>query len=111
MNDIEELPTVIKKDRSDDWKAVYMSVGIAFIFFGTLVELLSQEGSNTTQNFVVPIYSGCFLECGLRIESVGALSLGIMYIVATVASFFAPSIISRFSSERSALAFFSFEFW
>ena len=55
MNDIEELPTVIKKDRSDDWKAVYMSVGIAFIFFGTLVELLSQEGSNTTQNFVVPI--------------------------------------------------------
>ena len=62
-----------------------MSIGIALVFFG----------SNTTQNFVVPIY-----------HSLGAIAIGVMYLVATVASFFAPSIISHFSSERRALAFF-----
>lgn len=66
-----------------------MSIGIALVFFG----------SNTTQNFVVPIY-----------HSLGAIAIGVMYLVATVASFFAPSIISHFSSERRALAFFAFEF-
>ena len=66
-----------------------MSIGISFIFFG----------SNTSQNFAVPLYG-----------STGALAFGLMYLTATVFSFFAPSVISRFPSVRRALAFFSFEF-
>ena len=45
------------------------------------------------------------------VGSTGALAFGLMYLTATVFSFFAPSAISRFPSVRRALAFFSFEFW
>ena len=56
MDDIEKIPLTHAKERSDDWKAAYMSVGIALIFFGSCSLIYSHEGSNTTQNFVVPIY-------------------------------------------------------
>lgn len=56
MDDIEKIPLTHAKERSDDWKAAYMSVGIALIFFGSCSLIHSHVGSNTTQNFVVPIY-------------------------------------------------------
>ena len=37
--------------------------------------------------------------------------MGTMYLTATLCSFFAPSVISHFPSERRALASFAFEFW
>lgn len=63
MNDIEKIPLNHAKVHSDDWKAVYMSIGIALIFFGCRFGQYSSVGSNTTQNFVVPIYRFHFRTC------------------------------------------------
>ena len=54
-------PPVQRRTCSDDAKAVHMSIGIALIFFGILSWYLSYVGSNTVQNFVVPIYSILFV--------------------------------------------------
>lgn len=79
MDDIEKIPLTHAKERSDDWKAAYMSVGIALIFFGSCSLIHSHVGSNTTQNFVVPIYRFHFHSPLLIHRIRRSLSLGNLY--------------------------------
>ena len=55
--EINTTPPQQHRTYSDDAKAIHMSIGIALIFFGICLCFISCIGSNTVQNFVVPIYS------------------------------------------------------
>ena len=59
--EINITPPKQHRTYSDDAKAIHMSIGIALIFFGIYSCCILYIGSNTVQNFVVPIYSILFV--------------------------------------------------